>query len=209
MKKYSLLILMLLLTTTAECSTAEKKESPVETPTLTWTPAEESEEDGKKVLEDKILEQKERIASLEGLVEEYSAYLNTALEKLDEKDQLEMAQSNFRYELSVNGEPVPKDSVVRIPRGTFKIKISEALLTSIPFPPTMPEGSLPGVTYADHLVFVGQEKPEAVLYDGTMVTAFEYTFEEGYAFDMLEINITKELQERLDLDTSIVKIILE
>lgn len=157
----------------------------------------ESKNEGSKVLENKIAELKSKIESLETLNKEYSDFLNS------------VAESQFRYIIKVNEESVPKDGVVKVSKGTFKVTIYQESLTYIVLPPNFPDGKLSGEDYSEHMVFIGQDELKVEGYDGGAISAVEYTFEEGYSFDSLEIQITEELKERLDLETNIIKIIVE
>ena len=202
-------IILCTLLFTVGCSSVDNNDIPTENSPEVTAAAAESKNEGSKVLEDKIAEQKSKIESLEILNKEYSDYLNSVLNSLDEDKKQEIAESRFQYKIKVNEESIPKDGMVKVSKGTFKVTISEELLTNIAFPPNFPEGDLSGEHYSKHMVFVGQDESEVESYDGTMITAVEYTFEEGYSFDSLEIQITDDLKERLSLETNIIKIIVE
>lgn len=47
-----------------------------------------------------------------------------------------------------------------------------------------------------------------ITYDRTMITTVEYTFEEGYSYDSLEIQSTDDVKERLGLESNTIKIIV-
>lgn len=191
------------------CSAAGSKETPPEISPEVSSPSTESAEEASKVLEDKIAEQKLKIETLESLNSEYAEYLHSVIDVLDEDQKQEIAESNYQYSIKVNGEPVPKDGVVMVSRGTFKVSIQEELSTDIPLPENMPDGSLTGEHYSEHMVFIGQDDFKTESYDGTMRTAVEYTFEEGYSVESFDIQITEELKDRIGLETNLIRITVE
>jgi len=202
-------IILSALLFTVGCSAAESKDTPPDHSPEVSSPAAESAEEASKVREDKIAEQKMKIETLESLNSEYAEYLQSVIEILDENQKQEIAESNYQYSLKVNEEPVPKDGVVKVSRGSFTVSIQEELSTNIPLPENMPVGSLSGEHYSEHMVFIGEDDFQTESYDGTIRTAVTYTFEEGYAFDSLEIQITEELKDRLGLETNLIRIIVE
>lgn len=210
MKNHKLISIILgALIFTVGCSSAGSSDTPPDDSPEVSTPSASSDNEGSKVLEDKIAEQKMKIETLESLNNEYAQYLQSVIDILDEQQKQEIAESNYRYSIEVNEEPVPKDGVVYVSKGAIKVSIQEELSTNIPLPENIPDGSLSGEHYSEHMVFLDQHDFKAQSYDGTIRTAVLYTFEEGYTFDTLEVQLTEELKERVGLETNLIKIIVE
>jgi len=195
---------MLLIT---GCSGSDKESPSQVTEPDSGAAVLESSTDGTvERLEEKIQERNGQIEVLEGLNEEYYEFIESTLKNLDEEELRDLAQSLYRYTLTINEEIYEAGDEVELPEGPVEVKVISEMLFQINLPLKLYElGSLPGFV-DDHISFKDQEPENLEVTDGTVVQAYIYTFGEEKPLENLEIDLSEELRDRLGLDTDVIEI---
>lgn len=155
----------------------------------------------------------EEIESLQTRVqflEEQNHYLvsaiNKVIGKLSDEDMLAFSKDQFLYELDINDEPIPKNGLVTVEAEKIEILLSEKILGfDFLSAEWLDKGRING-EYSDHLVNIDAEIWVSTGYDGTVNTARGYQSEDLKSGEQISFNITEELRERLEIDTTLIQI---
>lgn len=138
--------------------------------------------------------------------EYYKHWIDEFLKDYSEAQLKELAKKEWKYELSINDKPVPKNGIVETKKSTIEISLSEKQADF----PILPDeifikGEISG-DYMDHLKL--NEKPtETYGTDGTIVTAIHHKYKNLKKGSKITFTITDELKERLGLETTQITII--
>lgn len=208
MKRKNMMIICLLsMLLITGCSGSDKEfPSQVTEPDSGSAVLESSSDDTIERLEEKIQERNGQIEVLEGLNDEYYEFIGSTLKYLDEDERRDLAQSLFRYTLTINGEKYEAGAEVELSEGPVEVKVISEMLFQINLPLKLYElGSLSGFV-DDHISFKDQEPENLEVTDGTVVQAYIYTFGEEKPIEDLEIHLSEELRDRLGLDTDVIEI---
>ena len=208
MKRKNMMIICLLsMLLITGCSGSDKESPSQVTEPDSGAAVLESSTDGTvERLEGKIQERNGQIEVLEGLNEEYYEFIESTLKNLDEEELRDLAQSLYRYTLTINEEIYEAGDEVELPEGPVEVKVISEMLFQINLPLKLYElGSLPGFV-DDHISFKDQEPENLEVTDGTVVQAYIYTFGEEKPLENLEIDLSEELRDRLGLDTDVIEI---
>ncbi|MBS4535111.1 hypothetical protein GOQ29_05695 [Clostridium sp. D2Q-14] len=215
-KKIFIFISILLILTLTGCANqtsvgGEAENKNVETQEL-QSEIKKYEEDIKKLEEDiKKLEEKNddyklEIKQLEKEKNEYNDFIDKTIKYLDEDALLEIARSEWKYQIEVDEKPIPLNGKVEINKDTFKIVYSvESSLLSNVQEELFSKGPMSG-DFIDHLKVVGIKPNNIGRTDGTVITAFVYEFESLPKNTNFKLEISDELKERLDLETNTINI---
>lgn len=146
------------------------------------------------------------IKNIEEEKKEYKLFIDKTLASLDENLLLDLAKSEWHYEITIDEMPIPKDGNVKIDKDSFKIIYSQeqSLLSSIE-PELSHKGCLSD-DFFEHLKIIGREPNNIVRTDGTVSVAFIYEFEKLPQNTNFKLEISNELKERLDLETQTINI---
>lgn len=208
MKRKNMMIICLLsMLFITGCSGSDKESPSQVTEPDSGSAVLESSTDGTvERLEEKIQERNGQIEVLEGLNEEYYEFIESTLKYLDEEELRDLAQSLYRYTLTINEEIYEAGDEVELPEGPVEVKVISEMLFQINLPLKLYElGSLPGFV-DDHISFKDQEPENLEVTDGTVVQAYIYTFGEEKPLENLEIHLSEELRDCLGLDTDVIEI---
>jgi regulator of sigma D len=170
-------------------------------------------ENNVKNMEQNISEYKDQIESLQTQSEflnEQNQYLKNViqqiLENFSDEEMLAFSRSQFKYDLKVNGESIPKSGKMAISSGNVEILLSQRSMGSdILQPEWLEKGKISG-NYIDHILNFDTTNWEPTGTDGTVNTAQGYKKTNVKAGERLSFNITDELKERLNLDTNLIQI---
>lgn len=159
--------------------------------------AYESEMESLRVQVDHLIEQNEHLI-----------HVITQLTKdLSEEEMLEFSQSQFQYDLRVNGQTVPKDGKLEISAGEVEILLSEKSLGHDFLPPDwLEKGKISGDDYIDHIVDFDPTNWTLTGADGTVHTSRGYQISHIKEGEQITFSITDELKHRLNLDTTMITI---
>lgn len=160
-----------------------------------------------------ISEYKNEIESLRNQTEslnEKNQYLVSVIkpltENLSDEEMLDFSQNQFRYELQINGESIPKNGQVTIPAGQIEILLVQKGLGYDFLPPEWADKGKISGDYIEHILNFDTSNWTPTGLDGTVNTAQGYLRTDAEAGEKFSFNITDELKERLKLDTNLIKI---
>jgi hypothetical protein len=127
-------------------------------------------------------------------------------EDFSEEEMLDFSQSQFIYELQINGESIPKNGQFTIPAGRIEILLIQKGL-GYDFLPAewVEEGKVNG-NYIEHILNFDTSNWTPTGLDGTVNSAQGYLREDVESGEQIFFTITDELKERLKLDTNSIKI---
>lgn len=163
----------------------------------------------------KIKELEEKISSLEielnflrGKVDEQEKYIKMLMQKsYSSKELLEIAKNEWKYRLTINGKDVPKNEVVEVNTSNLEIVLSETQ-SAYPMLPIeiYNKGALKN--YQEHIKIMA---PKSIKYDinaasGTIVDSIQYQFKNLKKGTKVQIKITDELKQRLNLKSNMIVI---
>ena len=208
MKRKNMMIICLLSTLLIAGCSGSNKELPLQvTETDSGSAVLESSSDGTiERLEEKIQERTGQILVLNGISEEYLEFIESTLKYLDEEELRDLAQSLYRYTLTINGEKYEAGDEVELSESPVEVKVTSEMLFQINLPQKLNDlGSLPGFV-DDHISFKDQEPENLEVIDGTVVQAYIYTFGEEKPIEDLEIHLSEELRDHLGLDSDVIEI---
>jgi hypothetical protein len=158
-------------------------------------------------LTEKIENNKVTIKSLEEERDYYKNLIKKLTDRLSEKELVTLAKEEWKYKLKVDGKPIENISDVSINKSNFEIILSE----SQPAYPILSEeisnkGKISGESYREHIKFTDVKPAEIGGTDGTVNTAAIFKFVDVPNNTTVKIELSKELQSRLGLDSNIIRI---
>ncbi|WP_182201274.1 hypothetical protein [Paraliobacillus salinarum] len=136
----------------------------------------------------------------------YKAFIAKSTDYLEENELLELAKSEWHYNIEINDDLVPANGKVEINKNDFKIIYSEKQASHQILPSEIyMQGAING-DYFEHLVIKGVEPEHIRRTDGTIVTAFIYEFKNVPSDTTIELEVSDELKDRLRLATNLINI---
>jgi len=208
MMKHKLFLLCLLIILLVGGCSEEPDQQSVITP-VNSSNAEAVSNDEPGNLEKKIEEQKQLIQTLEAANKEYLNLLEAAVSHLDEDSLREFAKMQFCYTLTVNETAVPGNGIVEVDKLPVAVTLLSEMGTNILLPQKIYEqGMLSSDDPLDHLNFMGVEPEDVEVRDGTGIQSFTYIFGEKNSLEEMEFRISDELKKRLNMDTSVIKVMI-
>lgn len=153
------------------------------------------------------------IESLQGQNEylnEEKQYFATVIKELiddfTEEEMLEFSRNQIIYDLTVNGDSIPKSGQVTIPNGDVKILLSERVMGYDFLPSEWIERGRISENYMDQILNFDAANWTPLMTDGTVVTGQGYEATNMKVGERFSFNITYELKDRLNLDTNTIQI---
>lgn len=161
----------------------------------------------------RISELTSEIASLQArseYINEEKQYFATVIKEViddfTEEEMLEFSRNQIIYDLTVNGDSIPKSGQVTIPTGDVKILLTERVRGYDFLPSEWIERGRISENYIDQILNFDTENWTPLMTDGTVVTGQGYQATNVKAGERFSFNITDELKERLNLDTNTIQI---
>ena len=161
----------------------------------------------------RISELTSEIASLQArseYINEEKQYFATVIKEViddfTEEEMLEFSRNQIIYDLTVNGDSIPKNGQVTIPTGDVKILLTERVRGYDFLPSEWIERGRISENYIDQILNFDTENWTPLMTDGTVVTGQGYQATNVKAGERFSFNITDELKERLNLDTNTIQI---
>ncbi|MDZ5711047.1 LCP family glycopolymer transferase [Jeotgalibacillus haloalkalitolerans] len=136
--------------------------------------------------------------------------LNTTVDETDsslsEETTIDIAKSQWKYELKVNGTAIPENGTMAVSKSEVDVLLTEQRPVSDMIPEdTMMKGKISEEFY-EHIESISSEPDDVSVTDGTTVTGYQLYFDMNEN-DKIELKISSELQERLGLESSSVIIL--
>ncbi|OJX48122.1 MAG: hypothetical protein BGO78_12670 [Chloroflexi bacterium 44-23] len=135
----------------------------------------------------------------------YRKFIDQSIEYFSEDELMVLAKSEFSYVIEVNGLAVPPSAEVEVKSGDVTITLIERV-TAFPALPLYihEKGFISGNAW-EHLHF--QDEADSVTgTDGTVVVSYIYNYSDIQNGSVIKVEITNELQERLQLDSNVITI---
>lgn len=147
-----------------------------------------------------------RIKNLKREKDTYKTFIDETIKYLNDDELLELAKSEWSYNVEVNEEPVPPSGVININKNDFEIVYSEQQSSFPSLPQEIyKQGRISG-EYIDHLLIKEVEPVDVARLDGTVVTGFKYVFKNIPSNTSIKIEISDELKERMGLKTNTITV---
>ncbi|QQK08843.1 hypothetical protein [Miniphocaeibacter halophilus] len=158
-----------------------------------------SNEEKIKQLESLNKDYEENFKSLEGFIEKTLGYLT-------EEEIKELAKDEVKYNILIDDKEI-KDNFITVSRKDFKLVFSEKMTGGAIINTKINNlGLLEGNRYEEHMKIVGTDNYKTNYGSGTIVNAVEYDFKDIASETEFQLELTKELQERLGLENNIIKV---
>ncbi|MEA5085574.1 MAG: hypothetical protein VB018_15750 [Lachnospiraceae bacterium] len=157
-------------------------------------------------LQDQIASNENEISQLKEENENYKKFVNSSIEFLDEGELAKLAKNCWSYEISIDDTTINSNEAYKTDKSNFEIVLSEKFdsLPSIE-QEIFDTGEISGNFY-DHLTFFDIQPSKTYISDGTVVQGMHYKFENVPKSNVIKIQITDELKERLDLEENVISI---
>jgi len=136
--------------------------------------------------------------------------INNMIENWSDDALLQFSKEQTLYELTVNGDPIPKNGQITVPAGIVEILLSEIELGYDLLPAEwFDKGKISGDNYIDHLLNFDTINWVLIGADGTVNTSRGYQSADIKAGQQISFIITEELSERLEIDATPLQIKVE
>lgn len=158
-------------------------------------------------LNKKAAEQAVEINYLNEELDAYKRFMQIIdFKALNKEKLINFAKSEWQYELKISGTDCPVTGEVELKENTFEVQLIErqAPFTALPVD-IFNQGSI-SRPYNEHLKVVSSFVYTTSGSSGTVVDSFIYRFSKLPKESVIELNITKDLQDRLGLKTRNIKI---
>ncbi|MFJ7735659.1 hypothetical protein ACIQ2D_04875 [Lysinibacillus sp. NPDC097287] len=136
----------------------------------------------------------------------FATVIKEIIADFTEEEMLKFSQDQIIYDLTVNGESIPKSGQVTIPTGDVKILLSERVRGYDFLPSEWIDRGRISENYIDQILNFDTTNWTPLMTDGTVVTGQGYQATNMKAGERFSFNITDELKERLNLDTNTIQI---
>lgn len=157
-------------------------------------------------LQDQISSYENEISQLKEENDNYKEYLDSSIMFLDENEIKELAKNCWSYEISIDDTTINSNEVYKTDKSNFEITFSEKMNTlSAIQQEIFDNGAISGNFY-DHLTFEDIQPAKTYISDGTVVQGMHYEFENVPKGNVIKIQITDELKERLNLEENVISI---
>jgi hypothetical protein len=139
-------------------------------------------------------------------IDTYTKAIKTMSKKLSPADQKELYNLLWNYQLTVNGEPIPKDGIIQVDDRKIEVVLSQRDLTidALPHDPNY-SGAISG-EYFEHITKIAPEPSDTTMSAGTVVVGSHYIFNDVEQGETISFTITDELKQRLGLDKTTITI---
>jgi len=147
-------------------------------------------------------------ASFKEEMQEYKKNVSSMLTKLGEHELKKLAKNEWIYTISIDDNPIPQNGVINLSKSQFNLYLSERQTSYPILPPEIHNlGKISGKRIMEHLTISGY-KPTNILdgLAGTFVESTAYEFKDVPKNIIINFELSKELQNRIGLETNIVKI---
>ncbi|SHE73986.1 hypothetical protein [Alkalibacter saccharofermentans] len=166
-------------------------------------------------LESRIERLNEKITGLEEDIEELNSqiqynrdFIQIMTGYVSEADLLTLAKMEWNYMVQVNEEDISSDGLIELDVDTFSITVEEAQNQYRALPAQIRNlGKLSGSLFSNHIQFLDVRPSETSGIDEANISSATYMFRDLSPGTEVNLEISRELQDRLGLETNILRII--
>lgn len=166
-------------------------------------------------LESQIEQLNTKITELEGEINELNKqieykddFVEIMTEYISDGDLLTLAKMEWTYNIQVDEEDINVDGIVELDMPTFSLKVEEVQNQYKALPTQIRNlGKISGSLFSNHIQFLDAKPSETSGIDEANISSATYVFKDLSPGTEVSLEISRELQDRLGLETNILKII--
>lgn len=166
-------------------------------------------------LESQIEQLNTKITELEGEINELNKqieykddFVEIMTEYISDGDLLTLARMEWTYNIQVDEEDINVDGIVELDMPTFSLKVEEVQNQYKALPTQIRNlGKISGSLFSNHIQFLDAKPSETSGIDEANISSATYVFKDLSPGTEVSLEISRELQDRLGLETNILKII--
>jgi outer membrane murein-binding lipoprotein Lpp len=166
-------------------------------------------------LESQIEQLNTKITELEGEIDELNKqieykddFVEIMTEYISDGDLLTLARMEWTYNIQVDEEDINVDGLVELDMPTFSLKVEEVQNQYKALPTQIRNlGKISGSLFSNHIQFLDAKPSETSGIDEANISSATYVFKDLSPGTEVSLEISRELQDRLGLETNILKII--
>jgi len=159
-------------------------------------------------LNTKITELEAEIDELNKQIEYKDDFVEIMTEYISDGDLLTLARMEWTYNIQVDEEDINVDGIVKLDMPTFSLKVEEVQNQYKALPTQLRNlGKISGSLFSNHIQFLDAKPSETSGIDEANISSATYVFKDLSPGTEVSLEISRELQDRLGLETNILKII--
>lgn len=159
-------------------------------------------------LNTKITELEAEIDELNKQIEYKDDFVEIMTEYISDGDLLTLARMEWTYNIQVDEEDINVDGIVELDMPTFSLKVEEVQNQYKALPTQIRNlGKISGSLFSNHIQFLDAKPSETSGIDEANISSATYVFKDLSPGTEVSLEISRELQDRLGLETNILKII--
>ncbi|MBC9786524.1 hypothetical protein H1S01_18885 [Heliobacterium chlorum] len=154
------------------------------------------------------------VDELQNQLESYKEFNNIALKIMTHEQIISVAEKLWKYSLKLDDINIPANGMIEIDRTNFRIVLSEKTQAYSTVPVEIENlGRLKELhangSYSEHFRIVSNTPYHIEATSGTVVSSYQYIFENISPGSVIELEITSQLQKRLELNTNRIQILVK
>jgi hypothetical protein len=137
----------------------------------------------------------------------YLQFITKLTEPMSETYLTEIAQEQWKYSILVDEVSIPQDGIIETSENSFKLIVSEAQAPYIALPTEIHnKGKISGDLFSTHIKFLNVKPTNTSGSEEDKISSTTYTFSNLNNEIVINLEISKELQKRLGLNTNIITV---
>ncbi|KGP73388.1 hypothetical protein [Pontibacillus yanchengensis] len=157
-------------------------------------------------LQKELQSKNQDVLDLEEKQEHTEELLHKSLSYLNENQQQKLANSQYKYTLEVNDNPVPKDGSLEIKKEQIKVSLIQRTPNHHVLPTEISRKGRISEDYYTHIKEIAPAPEKTFFTDGTIVTGIHHQFNKSNLQSNITFSITRELKKRLGLHTTSIQV---
>ena len=158
-------------------------------------------------LKSQIQEFEEAQKTLNEETQFYLDFIAKLTEPMNENYLTQIAQQQWKYSILVNDIPIQENGILEVSADTVLLTVSEeqAEFTALPSE-IHSKGKISGDLFATHIKFLDSIPKNTTGSEGDNITSTTYSFNNLNEVNVINLEISDELQERLGLRSNVITI---
>lgn len=137
----------------------------------------------------------------------YRQFIAKLTEPMSDTYLTEIAQEQWKYSILVDELSIPQNGIIEISDNTFKLIVSEVQTPYIALPTEIHnKGKISGDLFSTHIKFLNVKPTNTSGSEENKVSSTAYTFSNLNNETIINLEISRELQRRLGLNTNFITI---